>query len=94
MTMSTAQSAGRRRNMSRSASNCLCVGMNLRWFALIWASMVVLGCDSMDYVLHGESSQAGRIKTTSSELGDVVEEALHISSRSYSGLVMQDPVSR
>ena len=62
--------------------------------------MVVLGFDSMDCVLRGESSQAGRIKTTRSGLGDVVEEtsacrtALRISSGSYSGLAMQDPVSR
>ncbi len=62
--------------------------------------MLVLGCESMDCVLHGESSQAGRIKTTRSGLGDVVEEAsacratLRISSGSYSGLAMQDPVSR
>jgi hypothetical protein len=37
--------------------------------------MVVLGCESMDCVLHGESSHAGRIKTTRSGLGDIVEEA-------------------
>ena len=61
--------------MSRSASNCLCVGTNLSWFACIWTSRVVLGCDSMDCVLHGESSQAGRIKTTRNGLGDIVEEA-------------------
>jgi hypothetical protein len=54
----------------------------------------------MDCVLHGESSQAGRIKTTRSGLGDIVKEAsacrtaLRISSGSYYGLVMQDPVSR
>ncbi len=64
------------------------------------ASMIVLGYDSMDCVLHGESSQAGRIKTIRSGLEDIVEEAsacrtaLHISSGSYSGLAMQDPVSR
>ncbi len=62
--------------------------------------MVVLGCESMDYVLHGESSNAGRIKTTRSGLGDIVEEAsacrtaLRISSSSYSGLAMQDLASR
>ncbi len=62
--------------------------------------MVVLGCESMDCVLHGESSQAGRIKTTKSGLGDFVEEAsacrtaIRISSSSYYGLAMQDPVSR
>ncbi len=37
--------------------------------------MVVLGCESMDCALHGESSQAGRIKTTRSGLGDIAEEA-------------------
>ena len=62
--------------------------------------MVVLGCESMDCVLHGESAQAGWIKTTISGLGDIVEEAsacrtaLRISSGLYSGLAMQDPVSR
>ncbi len=35
----------------------------------------MLGCDSNDCVLHGESSQAGRVKTTRSGLGDIVEEA-------------------
>jgi hypothetical protein len=75
MTMSTSQFAGRRREMSRSASSCLCVGINFSWFAWRWASMVVLGCKSMECVLHGELSQAGRIKTTRSGLGDIVEEA-------------------
>ena len=62
--------------------------------------MVVLGCDIMDCVIHVESFQAGRIKTTSSGLGDLVEEAsacrtaLHISSVLHSGLAMQDYASR
>jgi len=62
--------------------------------------MVVLGCASMDFVLHGESSQVGRINTTRSGLGDIVEEAsarrtvLRISSDSYSGMAMQDPAFR
>ena len=62
--------------------------------------MVVLGCESMECVLHGESSQAGRIKTTRSGLGDIVENAsackiaLRISSGPYSRLTMQNPVSR
>ena len=100
MTMSTGQIAGLRSMMLRSASSCLCAGMNLSWFAWIWARMVVLGCDSMDCVLHSESSHAGRTKTTKSELGDIVEEASawrtakRISSGSYSGLAMHDPVSR
>ena len=38
--------------------------------------MVMLGCESMDCVLQGESSLAGRMKTTSSGLGDDVEEAM------------------
>ena len=62
--------------MSRSASGCLCVGTNLSWFACMWTSMVVLGCERMDCVLQGESSHAGSIKTTSSGLGDDVEEAM------------------
>ncbi len=62
--------------------------------------MVGLWCESIDCVLHGETSQAGRINTTRSGLGDLVEEAiacrtvLRISSGSYSGLAMQDPLSR
>ncbi len=100
MTRSTGQVAGLRSVMSRLASNFLCVGTNLNWFAWIWASMVVLGCDSMDCVLHGESSQTGRMKTTRRELGDIVDEAsacrtaLRISSGAYSGLAMHDLVSR
>jgi hypothetical protein len=80
---------GAEKEMPRSKSNCLCAGTNFSWFAWIWASMVVLECDSMDCVLHGESSQAGRIKTTRSGLGDIVKEAiacktaLRISSCSY-----------
>ena len=86
--------------MSRSASNCLRVETNLSCFAWIWASMAVLGCDSTDCVLHGESSQAGRIKTTNSGLGDIVEEAsacrtaARIYFGSYSRLAMHDHVSR
>ena len=38
--------------------------------------MVVLGCERMDCVLQGESSHAGSMKTTSSGLGDDVEEAM------------------
>ena len=97
--MSTDQFAGRRSEMSRSASNYLCFGTNLSWFAWIWASMVVLGCDSMDCVLHDKSSQAGRIKTTRSRLGDIVEKtsscrtAVRISSGSYSGLAMHESVT-
>jgi len=99
MTMPTGQSAGRRSEMSRSTSNHLCVGTNLNWFAWIWVSMFVLGCDSMDCVIHGKSSQSCRIKTASRGLGDIVEEAsayrttLRISCVSYSGMAMQDPVS-
>ena len=38
--------------------------------------MVVLGCESMDCVLQGESSHASSMKTTSSVLGDDAEEAM------------------
>ena len=38
--------------------------------------MVMLGCESMDCVLQGESSHADSMKTTSSGLGDDVEEAI------------------
>ena len=100
ITRSTGPSAGRRSEMSGSASNCLCVGMNLSWFAWRRASMFLLGCYSMDCALHGESFQAGRVKTTSNGLGDIVEKAsacrtaLRTCSGSYSGFAMQDPVSR
>ena len=76
MTISTGQSAGRRREVSRLESSCLCVGTNLSWLACSWMSMVVLGCASMDCVLHGECSHAGRMKMTRSGLGDVVEEEI------------------
>ncbi len=76
MTTSTGQSTGRRSEVSRSASSCLCVGTNLSWFACRWTSVVVLGCERMDCVLQGESSHPGSIKTTSSGLGDDVEEAM------------------
>ena len=49
--------------MSKSASNYFCVGTNLSWFAWISANMVVLGCDSMDCVLHGEFSHVGHVIT-------------------------------
>ena len=75
MTMSIGHAAGLRNVISRSASNCLCFGTNLSWFAWTWTRMVVLGCDSMDCVLHGESSQADRMKTTRSGLEDIVEKA-------------------
>ena len=62
--------------------------------------MVVLGCESVDCVLNGEFSHAGRMKMTSSGQEDDVEEeiawrtALRMSSGSYSGLAIQDPASR
>ena len=58
-----------------------------------------LGCDSIDCVLQGESSHVGRIKTTRRGLGDAIEQAIacrtafRMSSGSYSGLAMHDPVS-
>ena len=39
-------------------------------------SMVVLVCDRMDCVLHGEFSHAGRMKMTRSGRGDDVEEEI------------------
>ena len=36
--------------------------------------MVVLGCESIECVLHGEFSHAGRMKMTRSGQGDDVEE--------------------
>ncbi len=38
--------------------------------------MVVLVCEGMDCVLQGVSFHAGSMKTTSSGLGDDVEEAI------------------
>ena len=58
-----------------------------------------LGCDSVACVLQGVSSHAGRMKTTSRGLGDVIAQAIacrtafRMSSGSYSGLAMHDPVS-
>ncbi len=37
---------------------------------------IVLGCESMDCVLHGEFFHAGRMKMTSSGQGDDVEEEI------------------
>ncbi len=60
----------------------------------------MLGCESMDCVLHGESFHAGRAKMTRSGLGDDAEEAtacrtaLRMSSDLYSGLARQDIVNR
>ena len=58
-----------------------------------------LGCESIDCDLQGESSQAGRMNTTKRGLGDAMEQAIacitafRMSSGSYSGLAMHDPVS-
>ena len=85
--------------MSRSTSNCLCVGTILSWCVCRWAIMDRLGCDSIDCVLQGESSHTGRMKTTRRRLGDAIEQAItcrlafRMSSCSYSGLAMHDPES-
>ena len=62
--------------MSRLASNYLCVGTNLSWLACRWMSMVVLGCESIECVLHGEFSHAGRMNMTSSGQRDDMEEEI------------------
>ncbi len=54
----------------------------------------------MEWVLQGESSHVGSIRTTRSGFGDVVAQAracnivLRMSARSYSGFARQDPVQR
>ncbi len=59
----------------RFLSSCLRVGMNLSWLELIWTSVVMVGCESMECVFHVESSHAGSIKTVRSGLLVEVEQA-------------------
>jgi len=64
--------------------------MNLSWLAGRCASVVRLGCWSMD-ILNGESSDTGSIMATRNGLEDVVAQAracklvLRMSTGSYSG---------
>ena len=100
MMRSTGQSAGLRVERFRSLSSCLCDGMNLSWLAGRCASVVRLGCWSMAWVLHGESSHAGSISTTRKGFATAVAHAsawsivLRMSSGSYSGLARQEAVQR
>ena len=62
--------------------------------------MVRLGCWSMEWVLHGESSHAGSIRTTRNGFADDVTQASackivwRISTGSYSGFARHEPVQR
>ncbi len=86
--------------MLRSLSNCLCIGMNLSCLAGRCASVVRLGCWSLEWILQGESSHAGSIRTTRNGFGDVVAQVrackivLRMSVGSYSRVARQDPVQR
>ena len=95
---STGQSADVRVEGLRSLSSCLCDGMNLSWLEGKCASVVRLGCWSMEWVLHGESSHAGSIMTTRNGFADDVAQAsachsvLPMSAGSYSGFTRHEPV--
>ena len=99
---STGQSAGLRVERFLSLSSCLCDWMNLSWLAGRCASVVRLGCWSMAWVLHGESSHAGSISTTTTKKGfanDVAEASawrivLRMSDGSYSGFARHEAVQR
>ena len=97
---STGQSVGLRVEMLRSLSRCLCYGINLSWMAGRYASVVRLGCWSMEWVFHGEFSHAGSIKITRNGFADDVAQAsackivLRMSVGSYSGFTKHEPVER
>ena len=62
--------------------------------------MVRLGCWCMAWVLHGESSHAGSIRTTRTGLADDVVKAsawrivLRMTADSYSGFARHEAVQR
>ena len=62
--------------------------------------MVMLGCWSMAWVLHGEFSQSGSIRTTRNGFADDVVQAnackivFRMSAGSYSGFAIHEPVQR
>ncbi len=62
--------------------------------------MVMLGWESMEWFLRGDSSHAGIIRTTRNGFEDVVARArackivLRMSADSYSGLARHEPVQR
>jgi hypothetical protein len=97
---STGQSAGMRVERLRSLSSRLCDGMSLSWLTWRCTRVVRLGCWSMAWVLHGESSHAGSIGTTRNGLADDVAQAsackivLRMSAGSYSGFARHEPVQR
>jgi hypothetical protein len=97
---STGQSAGLRVEKLRSLSSCLCDGVILSWLAVRSASVVRLGCWSMKWVLHGESSHARSITTTRKGFVDDVAQAsackivMRMSVGSYSGFARHEPVQR
>ena len=86
--------------MSRLVSSCSLVGMNLSWLGLSWTSVVMLGWDSMECVLHGASSHAGRIMTTSRGLSVAAEQAracrtaFFVYDGSCSGTARLEPIHR
>ncbi len=84
----------------RSLSSCLCDGMNLSWLAGRCASVVRLGCWSMVWVLHGESSHAGSMRITRKGFTDDVAQAsawrivFRMSVGLYSGFARHDAFQR
>jgi len=97
-TNSTGHFAGERTCVP--SSDCLCVGTNRMCPAGIWMRVEMLWWPRIAAEFHGVSSQTGRIKTTRKEVSGNFEEAsawktaLSISSFSYSGLAIHEPVQR
>jgi len=81
-------------------SSCLLAGMNLSWLGFRWTSVVMLEWESIESVLHGESSQDGSITTTRKGLPAAVEQARScrnaflVSTCSYSGTARHEPAHR
>ena len=73
--MSIGQFVARERVMMPISSSCLFGGTRLIWLGVRWASVVKLGWERLEYVLQGESSHAGNIKTTMNGLLVVMEHA-------------------
>jgi hypothetical protein len=68
-------SAARRRVIQRLLSGCLLAGTNLSCLGFRWTSVVMLGWESMERVLCGESSHGGSIKTTRDGFSVAIDQA-------------------
>ena len=85
---------------ARSLSSCLYARMNSSWLVGRCASVVMSRWESMEIVLHDESSHACNIKNTGNGFEDVVAQAracwivFHVTIGLYSGLARHEPVHR